>query len=51
MPRDLPAERRPAEPWLSSLTDLDAALDGPADFHGIGGFVCWLCFARWTVCP
>lgn len=30
---------RPAEPWLSFLTDLDAALDGPADFHCIGGFV------------
>ena len=34
MPRD-----RPAEPWLSFLTDLDAALDQPADFHCIGGFV------------
>jgi hypothetical protein len=34
MPRD-----RPAEPWLSFLTDLDAALDEPADFHCIGGFV------------
>ena len=33
MPRDLPAE-----PWLSFLTDLDAALDEPADFHCIGGF-------------
>lgn len=30
---------RPAEPWHSFLTDLDAALDGPADFHCIGGFV------------
>jgi uncharacterized nucleotidyltransferase DUF6036 len=30
---------RPAEPWLSFLTDLDAALDAPADFHCIGGFV------------
>ena len=30
---------RPAEPWLSFLTELDAALDGPADFHCIGGFV------------
>ncbi|MCX6593129.1 MAG: DUF6036 family nucleotidyltransferase [Acidobacteria bacterium] len=39
MPHDLSAERRPAEPWLSFLTDLDAALDGPADFHCIGGFV------------
>ena len=29
----------PAEPWLSFLTELDAALDGPADFHCIGGFV------------
>lgn len=34
MPRDLPAE-----PWLSFLTGLDAALDEPADFHCIGGFV------------
>ena len=34
MPRDLPAE-----PWFSVLTDLDAALDEPADFHRIGGFV------------
>ena len=30
---------RPAEPWLSFLSDLDAALDEPADFHCIGGFV------------
>ncbi|HYP07235.1 MAG TPA: hypothetical protein VER03_13465 [Bryobacteraceae bacterium] len=30
---------RPAEPWLSFSTDLDTALDGPADFHCIGGFV------------
>ena len=30
---------RPAEPWHSFLTDLDAALDQPADFHCIGGFV------------
>jgi hypothetical protein len=30
---------RPAEPWLSFLTDLDAAIDSPADFHCIGGFV------------
>ena len=34
MPRE-----RPSEPWLSFLTDLDAALDEPADFHCIGGFV------------
>lgn len=34
MPRE-----RPLEPWLSFLTDLDAALDEPADFHCIGGFV------------
>ena len=34
MPRD-----RPAEPWLSFLTDLDGAFDEPADFHCIGGFV------------
>ena len=39
MPHDLSAERRPSEPWLSFLTELDAALDGPADFHCIGGFV------------
>jgi hypothetical protein len=39
MPHDLSAERRPSEPWLSFLTDPDAALDGPADFHCIGGFV------------
>jgi hypothetical protein len=30
---------RPAEPWLSFLTELDAALDAPADLHCIGGFV------------
>lgn len=30
---------RPAEPWLSFLTDLDTALDGPADFYCFGGFV------------
>lgn len=30
---------RPAEPWLSFLTDLDAALSEPADLHCIGGFV------------
>ncbi len=39
MPHDLSAERRPSEPWLSFLTDLDAALDRPAAFHCIGGFV------------
>ena len=44
MPRDLAGEHRlsehlPSEPWLSFLTDLDAALGGPADFHCIGGFV------------
>jgi hypothetical protein len=33
-PRD-----RPAEPWFSILTDLDAALDAPADLHCIRGFV------------
>ena len=38
MPRDRPAER-PSKPSLSFLTDLDAALDEPADFHCIGGFV------------
>ena len=30
---------RPAEPWPSFLTELDAQLAGPADFHCIGGFV------------
>jgi hypothetical protein len=30
---------RPAEPWLSFLTELDAQLAEPADFHCIGGFV------------
>lgn len=30
---------RPAEPWLSFFTDLDAALGAPADLHCIGGFV------------
>jgi hypothetical protein len=30
---------RPAEPWLSFLTELDAQLDAPVDFHCIGGFV------------
>jgi Nucleotidyltransferase of unknown function (DUF6036) len=34
----MPADR-PAEPWLSFLTELDAKLDEPADFHCIGGFV------------
>ena len=29
----------PAEPWLSFLTEVDAHLDEPADFHCIGGFV------------
>lgn len=40
MPPDPPAadRRLPAEPWLSFLTDLDDALDFPADFHCIGGF-------------
>ncbi len=28
----------PAEPWFSFLTELDARLDEPADFHCIGGF-------------
>jgi hypothetical protein len=37
----------PAKPWLSFLTELDAQLDAPVDFHCIGGFVvsqhstCW----------
>jgi hypothetical protein len=30
---------RPAEPWLAFLTELNAQLDEPADFHCIGGFV------------
>ena len=34
----MPRERL-AEPSLSFLTDLDAALDAPADLHCIGGFV------------
>ena len=34
----MPADR-PAEPWLSFLTELDSQLDEPADFHCIGGFV------------
>ncbi len=29
---------RPAEPWFSFLSDLDAELDQTADFHCIGGF-------------
>ncbi len=29
----------PVEPWLSFLTELDGSLDGPVDFHCIGGFV------------
>jgi hypothetical protein len=30
---------RPAEPWFSFLTDLDSAIEGPVEFHCIGGFV------------
>ena len=30
---------RPAEPWRSFLTDVDAALDAPTDLHCLGGFV------------
>ena len=30
---------RPAEPWFSFLSELDAQLDAPVDFHCIGGFV------------
>ena len=30
---------RPAEPWLGFLTELDARLEEPVDFHCIGGFV------------
>ena len=36
--QDVPLEP-PCEPWLSFLTELDATLDEPADFHCIGGFV------------
>lgn len=39
MPRDAASGQAPPEPWLSFLTDLDDALNGPADFHCIGGFV------------
>jgi len=34
----MPANR-PSEPWLSFLTELEAKMDEPADFHCIGGFV------------
>jgi hypothetical protein len=34
----MPADR-PDEPWLSFVTDLDAQLEVPTDFHCIGGFV------------
>ena len=34
----MPADR-PTEPWLSFLTELDAQLGEPADFHCLGGFV------------
>ena len=30
---------RPSEPWLSFLSELDAALSEPAEFHCVGGFV------------
>jgi Nucleotidyltransferase of unknown function (DUF6036) len=30
---------RPAEPWQSFITELDAQLEVPADFHCIGGYV------------
>jgi hypothetical protein len=45
----MPADR-PAEPWFSFLTELDAQLDEPADFHCIGGFVVsqYLGFGRET---
>jgi len=45
MPHDCPAE-----PWLSFLTYLDAALDVPVDYHRVGGFVVSQCygFARET---
>ena len=35
---------RPAEPWLSFLTQLDAQLTEPADFHCMGGFVVSQCY-------
>ena len=35
----MPPDARPSEPWFSFLTDLDAALEEPVDFHCIGGFV------------
>jgi hypothetical protein len=35
---------RPAEPWLSFLTELDAQLTEPADFHCMGGFVVSQCY-------
>ena len=35
----MPPGDRPDEPWLSFLTNLDAHLTQPADFHCIGGFV------------
>ena len=35
----MPPGDRPGEPWLSFLTNLDAHLTEPADFHCIGGFV------------
>lgn len=40
----------PSEPWFSFLTELDAQLDEPADFHCIGGFVVsqYLGFGRET---
>lgn len=38
MPRDR-RERGPAEPWQSFLAELDAQLEGPADFRCIGGFI------------
>lgn len=38
MPLSRPISR-PAEPWWSFLTELDAQLDEPVDFHCLGGFV------------
>src|SRR5512141_2304271 len=45
----MPADR-PSEPWFSFLTELDAQLDEPVDFHCIGGFVVsqYLGFGRET---
>jgi hypothetical protein len=45
-----PANKMPAEPWRSFLSDLDALLEQPADLHCIGGFAIsqYFGFARET---